>query len=188
MEVEMELFLNKEVELVMRSNRQANVSHLPCGELSLIITQFLKCRDPVLVQVSHEAFALLPRFLKWGNLSLYRDINFWRHFFSVCVTISRCYDAGNADTQWEKHRVGTIEPHVSHRAAASHQIIPAVIDELSEDQEANERCILRPWVLYVDLTFHVDPCWGTALGFYYTLPYLPLYLYFGWHPENHTRK
>ena len=64
MGVEMELFLNKEVELVMRNNRQTNVSHLPCGELSLMITQFLKCRDPVLVEVSHEAFALLPRFLK----------------------------------------------------------------------------------------------------------------------------
>ena len=35
MGVEMELFLNKDVELVMRSNRQTNVSHLPCDELSL---------------------------------------------------------------------------------------------------------------------------------------------------------
>lgn len=40
--------------------------------------------------------------------------------------------------------VGTTKPHVSHRAAASHRIIPALIDELSEDKEANGRHILRP--------------------------------------------
>lgn len=44
---------NQRVELVTRSNRKKNVSQSPCGELSLVIIQFLKGRDPVLVQVSH---------------------------------------------------------------------------------------------------------------------------------------
>lgn len=89
---------------------------------------------------------LLPCCLDSSNEETFHftEILIFEDIFSVCVTISRCYDAGNADTQWEKHRVGTTKPHVSHRAAASHQIIPAVIDELSEDQEANERCVLRP--------------------------------------------
>lgn len=62
MGVKMEL--KQRVELVTRSNRQKNLSQPLCGELSLTITQFLKRRDPVLVQVSREAFALLPRLLK----------------------------------------------------------------------------------------------------------------------------